>query len=163
MVAASELGHNTNASAIQMANAIFGGGEADFNAIAGKSTYDASFLSINFTPTGDTMKMPFVSSSDEFPKYSSPVFNDVVGVCINGTFDITTDADNDAVSFTYTVDSVDGPNNVLESDVGFVTVETIPSFVAGTLIRAIGGGYSPAARRTLRNYEARLLLAEAAA
>jgi hypothetical protein len=141
----------------------FCGGDTDFNAIARMSPYDASFLSIDFTPTGDTMKMQFVSSSDEYPKYSSSVFNDMVSACINGTFDITTDTDNEAVCFTDKVDSVDGPHNVLESDVGFVAVETVPCFVAGTLIRTIGGGNSPAARRTLRNCEARLLLAQAAA
>ncbi|MEJ6477603.1 MAG: choice-of-anchor L domain-containing protein [Octadecabacter sp.] len=163
MVAARELGYNTNASAMLMANAVFGGGEADFNTIAGTSIYDASFLSIDFAPTGDTLTMQVVSSSDEYPKYSRPVFDDAVGVWINGTFDITTNADDDDVSFAYTVDSVDGSNNVLESDVGFVTVKTTPCFAASTRIRTIGRGYSPAARRTHRNYEARLLLAQAAA
>ncbi len=58
---------------------------AMFNAIAGASTYDAAYLDIDFTPTGDTMTMQFVFSSDEFPEYSASVYNDVVGVWINGT------------------------------------------------------------------------------
>lgn len=353
MVAASELSINTNASAMAMANAIFGdgvtvtgasysgssyssgiytGGETtspgvvpgdegvilstgrasdftnstgqanhrgntstntggqnnhpDFNALAGTRTYDASYIDVDFIPTGDTMTMQFVFSSEEYPEYSSSVYNDAVGVWINGqlvpmvvgdgstsvgnvnhneninlyndntasqfntemdgftvtmtltipvnagevnsirigiadvadnrydsnlliagdsvqttliaeqdtitqgvnttktldllgndinntagtleithingiavsagdsvtlatghvitvngdgTIDIETDDDPETVNFTYEVAAVDGGNNVLQTDVGFVTVETIPCFVAGTLIQTETG------------------------
>lgn len=353
MVAASELNYNTNASATQMAQEIFGdgvtivnanysgsgyssgiytggdtitpgvtpgdsgvvlstgrvdrftnasgdsnqstqtsvnsGGQnnlSDFNAIAGARTYDAAYMDIDFIPTGDVMTIQFVFSSDEYPEYSSSVYNDVVGVWINdthvplsiadsatsisavnqndntnlyndntgdafntemdgftvtmtltipvnagqvnairigiadvsdsnydsnlliaadsvqttlvaiqdditivpdgtanldvldndinvtggtlvitqingidvvagdsvtlgtgqvvtllpdGTLDITTDADEDTVSFTYGIGAVDGGGNTVNTDVGFVTVETIPCFVAGTLIRTPDG------------------------
>ncbi|MCF2871672.1 Hint domain-containing protein [Octadecabacter sp. G9-8] len=355
MVAGNELTYNTNASAIQMANTIFGDGvsvtgatysgsgyssgiysngdaiagnvtpsdtgvilstgsatrftnnsnqsnlstqtsvnsggannDSDFNAIAGASTYDASYMVVDFVPDEgmDTMTMQFVFSSDEYPEYTNSVYNDMVGVWINGshvplsiaasgttinsvnqtdninlyndntsdqfntemdgftvtmtltipvnagetntikigiadvadsnydsnlliaansiqtelvaeqdyvtmqdsvtknvdvvgndinnttgtlqvthingnavfagdtitlatgqsvklladgTFDITTDSDFETTSFTYEVESKDGAGNVLETDVGFVTVETIPCFVAGSMIDTVDG------------------------
>jgi hypothetical protein len=57
----------------------------------------------------------------------------------DGTFDITTDSDFETTSFTYEVQSTDGSGNVLETDVGFVTVETIPCFVSGTMIETVDG------------------------
>ena len=57
---------------------------ADFNALAGTSTYDAAYLDIEFVPDGDTLSMQFVFASEEYPEYSSSVFNDAVGVWING-------------------------------------------------------------------------------
>ena len=152
MVAASELTINTNASAIMMADAIFGDGvnvvsasysgdnrssgiysggdttspgvtpgdtgvilstgrvrdftnssgqanqstgtstntsgvnnDADFNAIAGGNTYDASILDVDFIPTGDTLTMQFSFSSEEYPEYWAS-YSDIIGVWINGTY-----------------------------------------------------------------------------
>lgn len=58
--------------------------DSDFNALAGASTYDASFMIVDFIPTGDTMTMQFVFSSEEYPEYSNSIYNDAVGVWING-------------------------------------------------------------------------------
>lgn len=58
--------------------------DAQFNAIAGANTYDASILTVNFTPTGNVMTMNFVFSSEEYPEYVGSQFNDIVGVWING-------------------------------------------------------------------------------
>ncbi len=55
-----------------------------FNEIAGTNTYDASFIDVDFTPTGSTMTMQFVFGSEEYPEFSNSVYNDVVGVWING-------------------------------------------------------------------------------
>lgn len=60
-------------------------GNADFDAIAGGPTYDASYMDVDFIPTGDTMTMQFVFSSDEYPEFANSIYNDVVGVWINGT------------------------------------------------------------------------------
>lgn len=60
-------------------------GNADFNALAGTSTFDASILTVNFTPTGDQMTVDFVISSEEYPEYVNSQFLDVVGVWVNGT------------------------------------------------------------------------------
>lgn len=59
--------------------------ESDFNAAAGTSTFDASFLDADFIPTGDAMTMRFVFASEEFPEYATGAFQDFVGVWINGT------------------------------------------------------------------------------
>lgn len=59
--------------------------EPGFNALAGTSTYDASYLDIDFIPTGDVMTMQFVFASDEYPEYSNSIYNDTVGVWINGS------------------------------------------------------------------------------
>lgn len=69
----------------------------------------------------------------------------VVTLNSDGTLDIQTDTDNDTISFTYDVGAVTGGasnggnTSVLETDTGFVTVTTIPCFVAGTLIRTPEG------------------------
>lgn len=60
--------------------------QSDFNAAAGTSTYDASFLDVDFIPTGDVMTMQFVFASEEFPEYATGAFQDFVGVWINGNF-----------------------------------------------------------------------------
>jgi hypothetical protein len=58
---------------------------ADFNALAGTNTYDASMLDVDFIPTGDTLTMQFVFASDEYPEFTNSLFNDVMGVWVNGT------------------------------------------------------------------------------
>ncbi|WP_235008590.1 Hint domain-containing protein [Candidatus Halocynthiibacter alkanivorans] len=60
--------------------------DAGFNALAGTSTYDASILDVDFIPEGDTLTMQFVFSSDEYPEYAASLYNDVVGVWINGNY-----------------------------------------------------------------------------
>lgn len=57
---------------------------AQFNAAAGTNTYDASFIDVDFIPTGDVMTMQFVFSSEEYPEYASGAYQDFVGVWING-------------------------------------------------------------------------------
>jgi len=54
---------------------------------------------------------------------------EVVTLNVDGTFDITADAGVGVNTFTYTVEDVDG-----NSDVAFVTVDTVPCFTRGTLI-----------------------------
>lgn len=52
----------------------------------------------------------------------------------DGTFTVHTDADLTDVNFTYTIG-----NGLGDSDVGFVTLNTVPCFVAGTMIRTPSG------------------------
>lgn len=47
----------------------------------------------------------------------------------NGTLTVVSDADVDVVNFSYEIENSTG-----ETDVGFVTINTIPCFVAGTMI-----------------------------
>ena len=59
-------------------------GDSDFDTLAGSLTRDASFLEVNFTPTGDQVTIDFVLSSEEYPEYINSIYNDVVGVWVNG-------------------------------------------------------------------------------
>lgn len=58
---------------------------SQFNTAAGARTYDASYMDIDFIPTGDTMTMQFLFASEEYPEYQNSVYQDFVGVWINGT------------------------------------------------------------------------------
>ncbi|MEC7670651.1 MAG: choice-of-anchor L domain-containing protein, partial [Pseudomonadota bacterium] len=53
-----------------------------FNAAAGTSTYDASYIEVDFIPTGDVMTMQFVFSSEVYPEYETAVYQDFVGVWV---------------------------------------------------------------------------------
>ncbi|MEO9576070.1 MAG: Hint domain-containing protein [Tateyamaria sp.] len=57
---------------------------SDFNAAAGLRTYDASYLDVDFIPDHDVMTMQFTFSSDEFPEFQNSIFQDLVGVWVNG-------------------------------------------------------------------------------
>ncbi|WP_299845956.1 Hint domain-containing protein [uncultured Roseovarius sp.] len=59
--------------------------DPDFNAAAGTNTFDASYLDVDFIPTGNVMSMQFVFSSEEYPEFTNGQFQDFVGVWINGT------------------------------------------------------------------------------
>ncbi|RMA43445.1 Hint domain-containing protein [Rhodophyticola porphyridii] len=56
----------------------------DFNAVAGRSTFDASVMEVDFIPNTDVMSMQFTFASEEYPEYTGSVFNDVVAVWVNG-------------------------------------------------------------------------------
>jgi hypothetical protein len=56
-----------------------------FNAIAGARTYDGVWLNADFIPQGEWMTIRFVFASEEYPEYVNTVYNDVVGVWVNGT------------------------------------------------------------------------------
>lgn len=76
---------NTNTSTNTSTNSSGVNNDSDFNSLAGANTFDASFLEVDFIPTGDVMTMQFVFSSEEYPEFSNSIYNDVVGVWINGT------------------------------------------------------------------------------
>lgn len=58
---------------------------AQINAIAGTNTFDAAYLDINFIPTASVMTIRFVFASEEYPEYSSSIYNDLMFVVVNGT------------------------------------------------------------------------------
>ncbi|XHE54688.1 Hint domain-containing protein [Phaeobacter sp. BS34] len=55
-----------------------------FNAAAGTRTFDASYLDVTFVPDGSVMTLQFVFASEEYPEYQDSVFQDFVGVWVNG-------------------------------------------------------------------------------
>lgn len=57
---------------------------SDFNAAAGTNTYDASFLDVTFIPDSDMMTMQFVFASEEYPEFTNSIYQDFVGVWVNG-------------------------------------------------------------------------------
>ncbi len=77
-------GFQSNQSASTTTNSSGPNGVADFNAAAGARTFDASYLDVDFIPTGDVMTMQFVFSSEEYPEFAVGAFQDFVGVWING-------------------------------------------------------------------------------
>lgn len=70
-------GTSTNTSGIN--------NDSDFNSAAGASTYDASFLEVDFIPTGSTMTMQFIFASEEYPEYVNSIYQDFVGIWVNGS------------------------------------------------------------------------------
>ncbi|MCR9110105.1 choice-of-anchor L domain-containing protein [Marivita sp. XM-24bin2] len=76
---------NTNEVADRSTNTSGSNGDPDFEAIASGPTYDASYLEVDFTPTGDTLTLSFVIGSEEYPEFINSAFLDVVGIWVNGT------------------------------------------------------------------------------
>ncbi|GAA6163227.1 hypothetical protein NBRC116590_09310 [Pelagimonas sp. KU-00592-HH] len=59
--------------------------DALLNGIAGVRTYDAAIFEADFIPTGDTLSMQLVFSSEEYLEWVNAGFNDAVGIWVNGT------------------------------------------------------------------------------
>ena len=60
--------------------------DSDFNTQAGTNTFDASFIEATFIPDGDTMTMQIVFTSEEYPEFTGSVYQDFVGVWVNGEY-----------------------------------------------------------------------------
>ena len=88
-------------------------GDEDLTALAGARTYDAAVFEAEFVPTGSTLTMQFVFSSEEYLEWVDKGFNDVVGVWVNGeqaemtigTGDISIDNINDGSNENLYVDN----------------------------------------------------------
>lgn len=75
---------NTNISGSTGTNTAGINRDADFDALAGRNTFDAAFLEVVFTPAGDFITVDFVIASDEYPEFVNSTFLDTVGVWVNG-------------------------------------------------------------------------------
>lgn len=80
----SDGSSNTNVRGNTSTNTSGVNRDADFDALAGATTRDASFMEIEFIPDGDTLTIDFVLSSEEYPEFVNSQYNDVVGVWVNG-------------------------------------------------------------------------------
>tara|TARA_R110002049_G_scaffold44333_6_gene130148 strand:+ start:2205 stop:3785 length:1581 start_codon:yes stop_codon:yes gene_type:complete len=75
----------SNQSASTSTNTSGTNGHGQYNAAAGARTYDAATLDIDFIPDSNLMTMQFVFSSEEYPEFENSIYQDFVGVWINGT------------------------------------------------------------------------------
>lgn len=55
-----------------------------YNNTAGARTYDAATLDVDFIPDSSVMTMQFVFSSEEYPEFENSIYQDFVGVWVNG-------------------------------------------------------------------------------
>ncbi|PTV96226.1 Hint domain-containing protein [Rhodobacter aestuarii] len=74
-----------------------------FNALAGTRTYDAAYLDVTFVPDSDVMTISFTFASEEYPEYVNSIYNDVVGLWVNGS--------SVDVELNASVNGVNGTNN----------------------------------------------------
>ncbi len=58
---------------------------SQFNAAAGTNTFDAAYLDVDFVPDHDKMTIQFVFSSEEYPEFQNSIYQDFVGVWVNGS------------------------------------------------------------------------------
>ncbi|WP_083545576.1 Hint domain-containing protein [Sulfitobacter alexandrii] len=56
-----------------------------YNNVAGARTYDAATLDVDFIPDSSIMTMQFVFSSEEYPEFENSIYQDFVGVWVNGS------------------------------------------------------------------------------
>lgn len=59
-------------------------GNDDFDDLAGTRTYDASYIDVDVIPDGEYITLQFTFSSEEYPEYAGSIYNDIVGVWVNG-------------------------------------------------------------------------------
>ncbi|MEM8591948.1 MAG: Hint domain-containing protein [Pseudomonadota bacterium] len=82
----NENSQQSNLSGSRSGNTQGENNNADFNAVAGRTTFDAAYMDVDFTTEADTITMQFVFSSDEYPEYTNSIYNDIVAVWINGSY-----------------------------------------------------------------------------
>jgi hypothetical protein len=58
---------------------------SQFNAAAGARTFDASYLDVDFIPNASVLTMQFVFSSEEYPEFENSIYQDFIGVWVNGS------------------------------------------------------------------------------
>jgi PKD repeat protein len=64
---------------------IGGPGDADLDALAGFTTYDAAVLEFDFVPTANQVVFQYAFASEEYPEWVNTDFNDVFAFYVNGT------------------------------------------------------------------------------
>ena len=135
---------------------------AQFNAAAGARTYDASYMDVDFIPTGDTMTMRFVFASEEYPEFTTSQYQDFVGVWVNGTqVDIVPgDGDIDPSNLNSSTNSnlfVDNTNDAYNTEMdGFTVTMTMTMNVNPGVVNSIRIGIADVLDSS---YDSNLLIA----
>lgn len=65
-----------------------GGGDAGINALTGggNPSYDAVVFEADFVPVGEILKLDLIFASEEYLEYVGDIYEDAIGVWINGTY-----------------------------------------------------------------------------
>jgi len=61
-------------------------GDPDFDAAAGRATFDAAFLEADIVTPDSILSIQFTFASEEYPEFVGSIFNDLVGVWVNGIY-----------------------------------------------------------------------------
>ena len=91
ILSTGQVGDITNASGQQnqatntTTNTFGDNGDADFDAGAGGTTFDAAFLEADIVTSESQLSIQFTFASEEYPEFVGSVFNDFVGVWVNDT------------------------------------------------------------------------------
>ncbi|MEM9437283.1 MAG: Hint domain-containing protein [Pseudomonadota bacterium] len=82
----SQNSGQSNLSTGRSSNTTGPNNDPEFNALAGRSTFDAAYMDVSFTTEADVISMQFTFASDEYPEFTNSIYNDIVAVWINGTY-----------------------------------------------------------------------------
>ncbi|WP_415405043.1 Hint domain-containing protein [Tateyamaria sp. SN3-11] len=135
---------------------------SQFNAAAGARTYDASYLDVDFIPTGNVMTMQFTFSSEEYPEFQNSIYQDFVGVWVNGQFvemDVGNgDTDPGNINTTNNINMyVDNTNDDYNTEMdGFTITLSLTMFVTPNVVNSIRIGIADVSDN---RYDSNLLIA----
>lgn len=133
-----------------------------FNAAAGARTFDAAYLDVDFVPDHDQMTIQFIFSSEEYPEFQNSIYQDFVGVWVNGT-QIDMDVGNgevdprdvnSSININMFVDNADDDYNT-EMD-GFTITLTLTMNVVPDAVNSIRIGIADVSNN---RYDSNLLIA----
>ncbi len=84
VLSTGDVNNTGSAPAVLSSTPIGSAGDADLEAIANATSFDASVLEIDFIPTASVVALQFTFGSEEYNEYVYSNFNDAVGVWVNG-------------------------------------------------------------------------------
>lgn len=116
-------------------------GDVQLGLVSGQPTFDAAVFSSTFVPTGDTLTMQLVWSSEEYLEYVNKGFNDAFAVWVNGvpaaltigTGDITIDNINTVSNENLYIDNAAATNTYNTEMDGFTVTLTLKAAVIPNL------------------------------
>lgn len=84
-VVGPNMADSTSSTFPAAADAFYGPGDANLDALSGYPTYDAAVLEFDFVPTANQVVFNYAFASDEYPEWVNTPFNDVFAFYVNGT------------------------------------------------------------------------------
>ena len=102
------VGPNTSDS-ISQVNSL--PGDPNLDALTSGTTFDATVLEFDFTPTFNTITFQYVFASDEYNEWANTPFNDVFGFYLNGS-NVALLPSTDTASNLVSINNVNGGNPV---------------------------------------------------